>query len=299
MSSTRPTASLVPPRSTPTMERAGLKAGHHLPVPGPPRRGRSGPRYHGVHCPIAGNSSWRGVLTLTGRLASGHPTIPDVVRVRCGVWAAGRPRNDRRTRRRPRRPPPKARHEPEQTTSPIPSTTPGVCGARGPTRPSSHLRARAAPSRARDSGNGRARATSVARGAGPARGARAADEPASIYRADRRAQSRSERPDLALVPGSERRRRRFHWWYLLAIPLALAIAFGVWGYAGYSTFNKAVVKSNHRITRATRAALVDPHGGVLERPDHAARARLRPARPRAGPLRQHPAHAVRPQERTP
>jgi len=124
------------------------------------------------------------------------------------------------------------------------------------------------PSRARDGGNGRARATSVggAGAAGPARGARAADEPASIYRADRRAQSRSERPDLALVPGSERRRRRFHWWYLLAIPLALAIAFGVWGYAGYSTFNKAVVKSNHRITRATRAALVDPHGGVLSAP---------------------------------
>lgn len=111
------------------------------------------------------------------------------------------------------------------------------------------------PSRARDGGNGhngRARATSVGG--------------ASIYRADRRAQSRSERPDLALVPGSERQRRRFHWWYLLAIPLALAIAFGVWGYSGYSTFNKAVVKSNHRITRATRAALVDPHGGVLSAP---------------------------------
>ena len=125
------------------------------------------------------------------------------------------------------------------------------------------------PSRARGGGNGRARATSVERrgrrGRQPAPPA-AVDEPASIYRADRRAQSRPERPDLALVPGAERQRRRFHWWYLLAIPLALAIVFGVWAYAGYSTFNKAVVKSNHRITRATRAALVDPHGGVLSAP---------------------------------
>jgi LCP family protein required for cell wall assembly len=103
-------------------------------------------------------------------------------------------------------------------------------------------------------------------GAGAARAARAQDEPASIYRADRRAQSRTEGPDLALVPGAEHKRRLFHWWYLLAIPLALAIAVGVWGFLGYSTFNRAVVKANQRINATTRAALVDPHGGVLSAP---------------------------------
>ena len=104
-------------------------------------------------------------------------------------------------------------------------------------------------------------------GAGAARAARAPEEPASIYRADRRrAENRSDGPDLALVPAAERKRRLFHWWYLLAIPLAAAIAFGVWGFLGYRTFNKAVVKSNHRITKATRAALADPQGGVLTAP---------------------------------
>ncbi len=110
----------------------------------------------------------------------------------------------------------------------------------------------------------------LARGAGGAAGARAAarpqEEPASIYRADRRGESLPERPDLALVPQAERKRRLFHWWYLLAIPLALAIAIGVWGFLGYTTFNRAVVKSNHRISKATRAALVDAHGGALSAP---------------------------------
>ena len=116
-----------------------------------------------------------------------------------------------------------------------------------------------------------ARATRATRSAGETRSAGSAgsagptDQPASIYRADRRAAERRERGDLELVAGPDRR-RRFHWWYLLAIPLALLVALGVWGFLGYSTFNKAVAKSNHRIGKVARAALVDPHGGVLGTP---------------------------------
>ena len=91
------------------------------------------------------------------------------------------------------------------------------------------------------------------------------DQPASIYRTDRRTAARRERGDLELVAASDRR-RRFHWWYLLAIPLALLVALGVWGFLGYSTFNKAVAKSNHRVGKVARAALVDPQGGMLSTP---------------------------------
>ena len=114
------------------------------------------------------------------------------------------------------------------------------------------------PERVRRNG-GRARG---AGGAGAARAARPLEQPADAPRIE----GRPERPDLALAPLAERKRRLFRWWYLLAIPLALAIALGVWGYLGYTKFNKAVVKSNHRVTRATRAALVDPQGGVLSAP---------------------------------
>jgi len=86
-------------------------------------------------------------------------------------------------------------------------------------------------------------------------------EPASIYRAERR--PRDARPDLAAVPRTAQARRRFHWWYLLAIPLALAVAFGVWAYLGYSVFDKAVHRSNQDLGWKTRAALVDPRAGVL------------------------------------
>ena len=110
-------------------------------------------------------------------------------------------------------------------------------------------------------------AASAGGGAGAARAAaRAQAEPASIYRADRRAERRSQRPDLSLVPRAERRRRLFRWWYLLAIPLVLAVAVGVWAFLGYRAFDKAVRIANHRITRETRAALVDPKGGVLSTP---------------------------------
>ena len=101
---------------------------------------------------------------------------------------------------------------------------------------------------------------------GGAGAARAQAEPASIYRADRRAGRRSERPDLALVPHAERRRRLFHWWYLLAIPLVLAIAVGIWAVMGYRVFDRAVRVANHRVTKQTRAALTDPEGGVLSTP---------------------------------
>ena len=90
-------------------------------------------------------------------------------------------------------------------------------------------------------------------------------EPASIYRTDARAR-RGARPDLEVVPGAARARRRFHWWYLLAIPLALAIAVGIWGYFGYAAFNKAVHRSNQDIGWKARAALVDRQAGVLSKP---------------------------------
>ena len=86
-------------------------------------------------------------------------------------------------------------------------------------------------------------------------------EPEPVWRADR--QPRGDRPDLALVPAAARKRKLFRWWYLLAVPLALAIAFGVWGYLGYHTFAKAVERSNRDIGSDTRHALVDPKAGVL------------------------------------
>jgi polyisoprenyl-teichoic acid--peptidoglycan teichoic acid transferase len=100
---------------------------------------------------------------------------------------------------------------------------------------------------------------------GVAASAAAQAEPVSIYRADRRART-DARPDLAAVPRAAQARRRFHWWYLLAIPLALAIAGGVWAYFGYSAFNKAVHQSNTYIHPKARAALVDPQAGVLSGP---------------------------------
>ncbi len=112
-----------------------------------------------------------------------------------------------------------------------------------------------------------ARATRTARpagSAGPADPAGPADQPASIYRTDRRAAARRNRGDAE--PVAPAGRRRFHWWYLLAIPLALLVALSVWGFLGYRTFDKAVAKSNHRIGKRARAALADSHGGVLSGP---------------------------------
>ncbi len=85
-----------------------------------------------------------------------------------------------------------------------------------------------------------------------------------VWRPERHA--RAERPDLALVPQSARKRKLFHWWYLLAIPLGLAIAFGVWAYLGYTAFDKAVHHSNRDIGSDVRNALVDHKAGVLGKP---------------------------------
>jgi len=87
----------------------------------------------------------------------------------------------------------------------------------------------------------------------------------------------------------------FHWWYLLAIPLALAIAF-VSGYSGYATFNKAVVKSNHPASPGDPPPLSTPRR-VLSAPTTLL-VLGSDQRATTGPLRQHPAHAVRPR-RTP
>jgi LCP family protein required for cell wall assembly len=104
------------------------------------------------------------------------------------------------------------------------------------------------------------------RGAGGAGGARA-EAPVSIYRADGRPAGASGEPDLELVPtATPRGRRRLRWRYLAIVPLALLVAFGVWAYVGYGTFATSVRHANHRIDKATRAALVDPHGGVLSAP---------------------------------
>jgi len=134
----------------------------------------------------------------------------------------------------------------------------------------------AADGRERDVASGRERSAGRSErsaadgrgGGGAANGARATrsrDEPASVYRTDRRGHSRSDRAERAAARPS-RTRRRFRWWYLLAIPLALAIAFGVWAFLGYSTFNKAVAGSNRHVAKTTRAALTDPHGSVLGGP---------------------------------
>ena len=119
-----------------------------------------------------------------------------------------------------------------------------------------------------DSATRSRRATRTARPAGAADSAGAtdpSDQPASIYRADRRAATRRRHGDLELVAPADRR-RRFHWWYLLAIPVVLLVALSVWGFLGYTTFDKAVAKSDHRIGKRARAALVDSHGSVLSVP---------------------------------
>jgi LCP family protein required for cell wall assembly len=89
-------------------------------------------------------------------------------------------------------------------------------------------------------------------------------EPEPVWRDDRR--PRGDRPDLALVPATARKRKLFHWWYLLAVPLALAIAFGVWAYLGYKAFDKAVAHSNRDVGSHIRSALLDPTSGVLGKP---------------------------------
>jgi len=198
----------------------------------------------------------------------------------------------------------------------IPDTAPDACDARGPTRPSSRPRgvvraARRQRRRRRLAADIDARpARATARPAPPARGRSAGsvgsagaggsgsptDQPASIYRADRRTAARRERGDLELVAASDRR-RRFHWWYLLAIPLALLVALGVWGFLGYSTFNKAVAKSNHRVGKVARAALVRSAGRHADTPTTLLV--LGGTSAAAGlTLRQHPADALRPEDHT-
>jgi LCP family protein required for cell wall assembly len=89
-------------------------------------------------------------------------------------------------------------------------------------------------------------------------------EPDPVWRSERR--PGGERPDLALVPQVARKRKLFRWWYLLAIPLALAVVLGVWAYLGYTAFSKAVHHSNRDVGSDVRRALVDPKGGVLGKP---------------------------------
>jgi LCP family protein required for cell wall assembly len=67
-----------------------------------------------------------------------------------------------------------------------------------------------------------------------------------------------------------RRRRRFRWWFvplaLLVLLLAAIIGAGVWAYPKYKVFDKAVKKSNERVTAATRAALTPDRGSILFNP---------------------------------
>jgi LCP family protein required for cell wall assembly len=89
-------------------------------------------------------------------------------------------------------------------------------------------------------------------------------EPDPVWQSERR--PHGERPDLALLPQATHKRKLFHWWYLLAIPLVLTIAFGVWAYLGYTAFSKAVHHSNRDVGSDIRRALVDPKAGVLGKP---------------------------------
>jgi len=131
----------------------------------------------------------------------------------------------------------------------------------------------AAPRTAR-TGNGNGGAGGASRAARPAasRAAAAApaaaprtDEPVSIYRADRKADR--GQAELRVVPEPEAgRRRRFRWRYLLVIPAVALVAFGIWAVLGYRVFDRAVIKSNHRLPRAAKVALVDRAAPILSTP---------------------------------
>ena len=168
--------------------------------------------------------------------------------------------------RRPRTDAPLA--PPSRKSSAKPVASDDGAGSRGDLE-SRPARAARAPRSDRSAGAARSTATARSTGAGGSAGrggsAGPNDQPASIYRAGRRVAGQREPGDLGLVTATGRR-RRFHWWYLLAIPLALLVAVGIWSFLGYSTFDKAVAKANHRVGKAARAALVDAHGGVLSSP---------------------------------
>jgi LCP family protein required for cell wall assembly len=67
-----------------------------------------------------------------------------------------------------------------------------------------------------------------------------------------------------------RHRRRFRWWFvplaLFVLLLAASIGAGIWAYPKYKVFDKAVKKSNERVTAATRAALTPDKGSILFSP---------------------------------
>jgi polyisoprenyl-teichoic acid--peptidoglycan teichoic acid transferase len=144
-----------------------------------------------------------------------------------------------------------------------------------PKPPAASSRGRDAADRERAGGANRERAGGANRerggggaggGGASARATRPHGEPPSVYRTDRRGHSRPDQGGVPVAARTARRRRRFRWWYLLALPLALVVAFGVWAFLGYSTFDKAVARSNRHVTKTTRAALADSHGGLLGTP---------------------------------
>jgi len=119
----------------------------------------------------------------------------------------------------------------------------------GPTAPSKKRPAIGTPA----NGKGRRRQTAAETDRGAGNGAR------TVY------QSGAEK-DAADVE-APRRRRRFRWWYiplaLFIILLAFVVGVGVWAYPKYRVFDKAVKKSNERVTAATRAALTPDKGSIL------------------------------------
>ena len=275
------------------MERAGLTLAH-LPAPGHPTAGRSGTRYHGVHwsdrrkLPVARRTYPHWAPRKRPSRLPPDATARPARRRRRNDSRGGRS-SGRRQRRHMSQPERQAVHQVSRRTR----AARAYRRAREPPASAPSPQARRGRQRRHRAGRGR-------RGRSPRRRPRRRSAGQHLPRrpnAARRTAFRPRRP--CARPGGRAQAP--------AVSLVVSlwpsrsprlVAFGVWAFLGYRTFNKAVVKSNHRITKATRAALVDPQGGVLSAPDHPARARLRPARPGAGPLRHHHAHAVRPQAPT-
>ena len=277
MSSIRPMASFVPPRSTPTIERAelGWRAIEPLRLPRrPSERGRFGTRYHGVHWSKRRRIPRAGVLTFTGRSLPARRSHRDrrAAGAETTIHAPDRSRgpacNDRRE--------PGSR----QAVHQVPRRARATRAHRRPHRaPDRHAAPRAwcdrrsrregrLPPRPRPAGGRREGAPARTASRQAARRCAARPPRAGRGRSERRRPGRAgehlpgRRPRPARRPARPRgraaararARRRFRWWYLLAIPLALAIAVGVWGYFGYSAFDKAVPaqQPGHRLEDARR-----------------------------------------------
>ena len=288
MSSTRPTAGLVAAEIDTDMERAGLKADHHLPVPAPPTAGSPRPTIPRCTLLRAGNSSWRAHARPSA--GASQAAIPPS-RTQCASGLACGRQGARRNRSRTRRPrggrrPGQDMHQADNKPyHPIPRRE-RVRRHDGPTPPSRLRRAVAESACCATATTGGRRATGAGAQPPPPRARRG---PPAIYRADRRAQSRTERPDLALVPGVRTQAAAFHWWYLLAIPRSPWRSPSVSGATGLLDLRQGRGRRATHPTPGRPAPRWSTPTAACSAPRPARGARLRRARPRAGPSGQDPA----------